>query len=222
MSLRLLGKELGMTQIFEEDGVLTPVTLIELGPNTVTQIKTPEKDGYSALQLGFDPKRAKRASRPEQGHAAKAGIEPVRHLRESRVSTEEAGSYKLGDQLGADFFSPGDYVDVIGLSKGRGYAGVIKRHGMHGTLSMSHGSHEVMRHAGSIGASATPSRVFKGKKMAGRMGNERRSVQNLRVVEVHPEENLLLVKGAIPGYKGRLVQVQKSTKRGPEVKAAEE
>ncbi|MBN2171607.1 MAG: 50S ribosomal protein L3 [Candidatus Krumholzibacteriota bacterium] len=212
MSLRLLGKKLGMTQIFEDDGRLTPVTVIELGPNYVTLVKTLERDGYRALQLGFDPMSEKRASRPEQGHLKQAGLPPLRHLRECRVDEAEAGRYQPGDALGVDLFSEGDQVDVTGWSKGRGTAGVIKRHGMHGTLSMTHGSHETMRHAGSIGQSATPSRVFRGKRMAGRFGNDRRTVQNLRVVGLRPEENLLLVKGAVPGSRGGLVMVRKSIK----------
>ncbi len=213
MSLRLLGKKLGMTQVFEDNGVLTPVTVIELGPNYVVQKKTPENDGYSALQLGFEPMRAKRSTRPEMGHTAKAGLTALRYLRESRIEPAEAEDYSVGDAISTDYFSEGEFVDVIGLSKGRGTAGVIKRHGMHGTASMTHGSHEVMRHAGSIGASATPARVFKGKKMAGRMGCDRKTMQNLRVVGLRPEENLLLVKGAVPGSKGGLLIVQKARKR---------
>ena len=213
MSLRLLGKKLGMTQIFEEGGQLTPVTVIELGPNFVIQKKTEAIDGYSALQLGYEPMRAKSATKPEQGHTAKAGQGPLRHLRESRVDASVVEGYELGAAIGADFFADGDHVDVSGNSKGRGFAGVMKRHGMHGTASMTHGSHEVMRHAGSIGASATPARVFKGKKMAGRYGNERKTVQNLRVVGVRADENLILVKGAVPGPKGGLLMVQKSVKK---------
>jgi len=213
MALRLLGKKLGMTQIFEEGGQLTPVTLIQLGPNFVIQKKTPEKDGYSALQLGFEPKSEKQSTRPERGHAAKAGQSALRFLRESRLEASDLEAYNVGDKIGADYFSPGEHVDVTGSSKGRGFTGVVKAHHMHGVLSMTHGSHEVMRHAGSIGSSATPSRVFKGKKMAGRMGNERRTTQNLRVLGVHPEENLLVVKGAVPGGKGRLLLVSKSLKR---------
>lgn len=213
MALRLLGKKLGMTQIFEEGGQLTPVTVIELGPNYVVQKKTEENEGYSALQLGFEAKRAKRTTKPEQGHTAKAGLGALRHLRESRVEAAEVEKYNPGDIIGPDYFTEGEHVDVTGTSKGRGTAGVIKRHGMHGTASMTHGSHEVMRHAGSIGASATPARVFKGKKMAGRYGNERKTMQNLRVVGVRPEENLILVKGAVAGPKGGLVLVQKTVKQ---------
>ena len=213
MKLRLLGKKLGMTQIFEEDGRLTPVTVLEVGPNYVIQKKTVESDGYDAVQLGYEPKRAKNTSKPLQGHFAKAGFNPLRHLRESRLSAEEIASYDVGQEISVDHFEEGEFVDVVGTTKGRGFAGVIKRHGMHGTLSLSHGSHEVMRHAGSIGQSATPARVFKGKRMAGRMGNDRQTTQNLRVVGIRAEENLLLVKGAVPGAKGGLVMVQKALKK---------
>jgi large subunit ribosomal protein L3 len=213
MALRLLGKKLGMTQIFTEEGALNPATIIELGPNFVVQKKTPEKDGYAALQLGFEPKREKRTSKAEQGHSKTAGLSAMRYLRESRVEEALLHDYKPGDEIGPNVFTAGEFVDVIGTSKGRGFAGVIKRHGMHGTASMTHGAHEVMRHAGSIGASATPARVFKGKKMAGRMGNVRKTIQNLEVLDVRPEENILIVKGAIPGFKGGFVMVQKSIKR---------
>jgi len=213
MSMRLLGKKLGMTQIFEEGGQLTPVTVIELGPNYVVQKKEEPKEGYCALQLGFDPVRAKRLTKPRLGHLAKAGLEGLRFLRESRLPRAEAEGYKLGDTITVEYFAVGDSVDVSGRSKGRGMAGVVKRHGMHGPLSLSHGAHEVMRHPGSIGSSATPKRVYKGKRMPGRMGNATRTLQNLRVVAVRPEENLLLVKGAVPGPKGALVVVAKSVKR---------
>jgi large subunit ribosomal protein L3 len=213
MSLRLLGKKLGMTQIFEEGGVLTPVTVIELGPNYVVQKKNEAAEGYCALQLGFDPVRAKRLTKPRLGHLAKAGLEGLRFLRESRLSAAEAEPYQPGEAITVEYFAVGESVDVTGRSKGRGMAGVVKRHHMHGPLSLSHGAHEVMRHVGSIGSSATPSRVFKGKRMPGRMGYANRTLQNLRVVAIRPEENLLLVKGAVPGAKGGLVIVAKSVKR---------
>jgi len=211
--MRLLGKKLGMTQIFGENGELTPVTVIELAPNFVVQKKTPETDKYSALQLGYEPMRAKRSSKARVGHSKKAGLEPLRFLRECRVEPAVADNYGVGDSIKVDYFEIGESVDVIGRSKGRGFTGVIKRHGMHGTASLTHGAHEVMRHAGSIGASATPARVFKGKKMAGRHGNTRHTVQNLRVVEIRPEENILIVKGAVPGAKSGLLMIQKSIKR---------
>jgi len=213
MALRILGTKLGMTQIFLEDGRLLPVTVIQAGPNYVIQKKTVESDGYDALQLGFEPRRAKNTSRPMQGHFKKAGFNPLRYVGESRMSAEEIAPYNVGDEIKADHFAEGEFVDVIGHSKGRGFTGVIKRHNMHGTLSLTHGAHEVMRHAGSIGASATPSRVFKGKNMAGRSGNERKTVQNLLVVRIRTEENLLLVKGAVPGPNGGMVKIQKAGKR---------
>jgi large subunit ribosomal protein L3 len=213
MAMRLLGKKLGMTQIFEEGGQLTPVTVIELGPNYVVQKKEEPKEGYCALQLGFAPMRAKRLTKPRLGHLAKAGLEGLRFLRESRLARAEAEPYKVGDTITVEYFAVGDSVDVTGRSKGRGMTGVVKRHGMHGPLSLSHGAHEVMRHVGSIGSSATPKRVYKGKHMPGRLGNDQRTLQNLRVVAVRPEENLLLVKGAVPGPTGGLVTVSKSVKR---------
>jgi large subunit ribosomal protein L3 len=213
MAMRLLGKKLGMTQIFEEGGILTPVTVIELGPNYVVQKKEMPTDGYCALQLGFDPVRAKRLTKPRLGHLAKAGLEGLRFLRESRLERAEAEAYQVGQAITVEYFTIGDSVDVTGRSKGRGMAGVVKRHGMHGPLSLTHGAHESMRHGGSIGSSATPSRVFKGKHMPGRLGNDQRTLQNLRVVGVRPEENLLLVKGAVPGPNGALVTVSKSLKR---------
>ena len=213
MSMRLLGKKLGMTQIFEEGGQLTPVTVIELGPNYVVQKKEEPTDGYCALQLGFDPVRAKRLTKPRLGHLAKAGLEGLRFLRESRVPRAEAEPFKPGDAITVEYFAVGDSVDVTGRTKGRGMTGVVKRHGMHGPLSLTHGAHEAMRHGGSIGSSATPARVFKGKHMPGRLGNDQRTLQNLRVVAIRPEENLLMVKGAVPGPNGRLVTVAKSVKR---------
>ena len=211
--LRILGKKLGMSQIFEEDGRLTPVTVLEMGPNYIIQKKTVETDGYCAVQLGYDPKRAKNTTKPLQGHFAKAGFNSLRYLRESRIDAKEIDGFEVGQEIRVEHFEEGQHVDVIGTTKGRGFAGVIKRHGMHGTLSLTHGAHEVMRHAGSIGQSATPARVFKGKRMAGRMGNERQTVQNLRIISVRPEENIMIVQGAVPGAKNGLVMVQKALKK---------
>jgi large subunit ribosomal protein L3 len=213
MSLRLLGKKLGMTQVFDDNGMLQPVTVIELGPNFVVQKKTEENDGYSAIQVGFQLMREKNSTKGRIGHTKNVGLEPLRFLRESRLTTKEVEQYNPGDNISIDYFTEGEYVDVVGTSKGRGFAGVMKRHGMHGTASLTHGAHEAMRHAGSIGASATPARVFKGKKMPGRMGNDRKTVQNLKVVAIRPDENLIIVKGAIPGARGGLVMVAKSVKR---------
>ena len=211
--LRILGKKLGMSQIFEEDGRLTPVTVLEMGPNYIIQKKTVETDGYCAVQLGYDPKRAKNTTKPLQGHFAKAGFNSLRYLRERRIDAKEIDDFEVGQEIRVEHFEEGQHVDVIGTTKGRGFAGVIKRHGMHGTLSLTHGAHEVMRHAGSIGQSATPARVFKGKRMAGRMGNERQTVQNLRIISVRPEENIMIVQGAVPGAKNGLVMVQKALKK---------
>ncbi|MDP6418957.1 MAG: 50S ribosomal protein L3 [Candidatus Krumholzibacteria bacterium] len=212
MSLNLLGKKLGMTHIFKEDGRQIPVTVVQLGPNYIIQKKTVETDGYNAVQLGFEPKRAKNTSKALQGHFHKAGFNPLRHLSESRLDESELDQFNVGDELKSDYFSEGEMIDATGTSKGRGFTGVIKRHGMHGTASLTHGSHEVMRHAGSIGQSATPSRVFKGKRMAGRHGNEQVTVQGLEVMEVRAEESLLLVKGAVPGPTGGLLHIRKSVK----------
>jgi large subunit ribosomal protein L3 len=188
--------------------------VIELGPNFVVQKKSIEKEGYTAIQIGFAAMREKRSTKPVLGHLRKAGLGALRFMRESRLGAQEAEAYSPGDEIKADYFTAGDIVDVVGTSRGRGFAGVMKRHKMHGALSMTHGTHEYDRHGGSIGSSATPSRVLKGKRMPGRMGNVRTTVQNLRVVEVRPEENLLLVKGAVPGSRNGLVIVQKAIKRG--------
>lgn len=203
----ILGEKLGMTQVFTDEGRAVPVTVILAGPNRVLQVKTPETDGYAAVQLGF--KAAGRATKPMRGHASKAGVEPTRHVVELR--TDEADGYEPGQEVKADVFTPGDVVDVVGVSKGKGFAGVMKRHGFAG-LSASHGTKKKDRHPGAIGACATPSRVFKGMRMAGHMGHERVTVLNLEIVEVDPERNLLLVKGAVPGPTGGLVMVRTGVK----------
>jgi large subunit ribosomal protein L3 len=174
----LLGAKLGMTQIFDENARVVPVTVIQAGPNTVTQVKSPERDGYSAVQLAFGDVKPKRVNKPQAGHFAKAGVEARRHLVELR--TADAGEYSLGQELKADVFAPGDRVDVVGVSKGKGFAGVMKRHGFHG-LGSGHGVERKHRSPGSIGACATPARVFKGTRMAGRMGHVRTTTQNLTV-----------------------------------------
>lgn len=203
----ILGEKLGMTQVFTDDGRAVPVTVIRAGPCRVVQVKTPERDGYPAVQISFGS--ARRTTKPLQGHYAKAGVEPSRHLVE--VRTDDAASYEPGQELKADLFQPGDRVDVVGVSKGKGFAGVMKRHGF-GGLSASHGTERKHRSPGSVGAAATPSRVFKGLRMAGQMGNERVTVLNLEVVEADPERNLLLVKGAVPGPMGGLVMVRSGVK----------
>ncbi len=195
-----------MTSIFDENGKNIPCTVIEAGPCVVTQVRTEEVDGYSALQLGFDDKAEKRTGKAEMGHFKKAGVAPKKKVVEFR---DFEGEYKLGDTVGVDLFVEGEFVDVVGTSKGKGFQGVVKRHGFGGVGQATHGQHNRLRAPGSIGAASTPSRVFKGMKMAGRMGNERVTVQNLRVLKVVPEKNILVVKGAVPGHKNAYVTVEK-------------
>jgi len=199
----ILGRKIGMTQVFDEDGHAVPVTVLEAGPCRVAQTKTPEKDGYTAAQLAFV--EAKRPNKPTAGHYAKAGITPARHLAELRLDSLE--EYALGSEVKADIFEAGEMVDVIGVTKGKGFAGAMKRHGFKG-LSSSHGTQKKHRSPGSIGACATPARVFKGVRMAGHMGNVRVTTLNLKVIKVDPERNLMLVRGAVPGPRGGLVMVR--------------
>ena len=206
----LIGKKVGMTQIYNEDGTLVPVTVIEAGPCVVIQKKEPSKDGYSALQLGFGEKKAQRVNKPDQGHMAKAGKGAFGILREFRL--DDVSPYALGQEIKvSDMFQAGDRVDVSGTSKGRGFAGVIKRWNF-GGFPGSHGTHEYFRHGGSIGNRSYPGRVFKGKRMAGHLGNERVSVQNLEVVGVRAENNLLLLKGAVPGARRGFVLIRRAVK----------
>ena len=209
----ILGEKVGMTQIFDDTRAI-PVTVIKAGPCFVTQVKTVDTDGYDAVQLAFAT--PKRTTRPMQGRFEKAGVQPARHLVE--VRTDDAGSYQPGQQVSVDIFSEGEKADVVGVSKGKGFAGPMKRHGF-GGLKASHGTHRVHRAPGSIGACATPSRVFKGMRMAGRMGADRVTVLNLEVVQVDPERNLLLVKGAVPGPDGGLVLIRSAVKAPAEKKA---
>ncbi|MEM1338295.1 MAG: 50S ribosomal protein L3 [Bacteroidota bacterium] len=202
----LIGRKIGMTSIFDEKGKNIPCTVIEAGPCVVTQVRTEEVDGYSALQLGFDDKAEKRTSKAEQGHFKKAGASPKKKVVEFR---DFEGEYKLGDTIGVDLFVEGEFVDVVGTSKGKGFQGVVKRHGFSGVGQSTHGQHNRLRAPGSIGAASTPSRVFKGLRMAGRMGGERVTVQNLRVLKIVPEKNLIVVKGAVPGHKNAYVTVEK-------------
>jgi large subunit ribosomal protein L3 len=199
----ILGRKIGMTQVFDEEGHAVPVTVLEAGPCRVAQTKTPEKDGYTAAQLAFG--EAKRPNKPTAGHYAKAGITPARHLAELRLDSLE--EYALGSEVKADIFEAGEMVDVIGVTKGKGFAGAMKRHGFKG-LSSSHGTQKKHRSPGSIGACATPARVFKGVRMAGHMGNVRVTTLNLKVIKVDPERNLMLVRGAVPGPRGGLVMVR--------------
>ena len=209
MEKAIIGKKVGMTQIFDEAGKVIPVTVIEAGPCVVTQKKTVEKDGYTAVQLGFEDVAERKLTKPELGHLKKAGVSAKRVLKEFALNNAE--SLNIGDEVKADAFAAGDRVDVTGISKGKGYAGVIKRHNAQRT-PMSHGGGPVHRHAGSMGACSTPSRIFKGKIGAGHMGVEQVTVQNLDVVKVDPELNMLVVRGAIPGPKGGVVYVHTTVK----------
>jgi large subunit ribosomal protein L3 len=202
----LIGKKIGMTSIFDENGKNIPCTVIELGPNVVTQVRTIEVDGYEALQLGFDDKTEKHSTKAELGHFKKAGTSAKRKVVEIK---DFAGEYKLGDVITADLFAEGEFVDVQGVSKGKGFQGVVKRHGFGGVGQVTHGQKNRLRAPGSVGASSYPSRVFKGMRMAGRMGGVNVTVQNLRVLKVVADKNLLVVKGAIPGHKNSYVIVQK-------------
>lgn len=205
----LLGTKVGMTQVWGEDNRIVPVTVVAAGPCVVTQLRTPTTDGYSAVQLAYGAIDPRRVTKPRAGHFEKAGVTPRRHLAELR--TADAGNYTLGQELTVDVFEPGQTVDVVGTSRGKGFAGVMKRHGFHG-LGASHGTHKAHRSPGSIGACATPSRVFKGTKMAGRMGAETTTTQNLTIHAIDAERGLLLIKGALPGPTGGLLFVRTAAK----------
>lgn len=209
MQKGIIGKKLGMTQLFDENGKVVPVTVIEAGPCTVVQKKTVESDGYQAVQLGFGDVSVKRVNKPAKGHFAKADVAPKKTLREFRLA--DISSVNVGDILKADVFAAGDHIDVVGVSKGKGYAGTIKRWNGH-RLRETHGTGPVARHAGSMGSCSTPSRVFKGKKLPGHLGAERVTIQNLTVVKVDAENNLIAIKGAVPGPKGAVVCVSDSVK----------
>ena len=212
----IIGKKVGMSQIFDENGRVIPVTVIEAGPCTVVQKKTSEKEGYNAVQLGFEDIAERKLTKPEMGHLNKAGVSPKKHLRE--FDLENAAELNIGDIVKADTFKVGDFVDVTGISKGHGFAGVVKRYDAH-IQKKSHGGGPVHRHAGSMGSGTDPSRIFKGKIGAGHMGVDQVTVQNLSVVKVDPELNMLVVCGAIPGPKGGLVTI-KSTVKVHKVKQA--
>ncbi len=209
MKKGLIGKKIGMTQIFDEAGNVVPVTVIEAGPCVVVQKKTTETDGYDSVQLGFEDIADKKLTKPVAGHFAKAGVAAKRHLKEFRL--DDAKTMNVGDVVAADTFAAGDRVDVTGITKGHGYSGVIKRWNCH-KLRMTHGVGPVHRQPGSMGANSSPSRIFKNKKMAGQYGNEQVTVQNLNVVRVDAEKNLIAVKGAIPGAKGGIVFIRNTVK----------
>ncbi|MDD6984418.1 MAG: 50S ribosomal protein L3 [Eubacteriales bacterium] len=209
MKKGIIGKKLGMTQIFMEDGSVIPVTVIEAGPCPVTQKKTTETDGYEAVQLAFEDIREKLVNKPAAGHFKKAGVSPKRHLKEFRL--ENTAEMNVGDVVAADTFASGDKVDITGITKGHGYSGTVKRWNTH-ILRMTHGTGPIHRQAGSMGANSTPSRIYKNKKMPGQYGNEQVTVLNLEVVKVDTEKNLIAVKGAVPGAKGGIVFIRDSVK----------
>ena len=209
MQKAIIGKKVGMTQIFDEAGRVIPVTVIEAGPCVVLQKKTQENDGYSAVQLGFEDVKESKLTKPEAGHAKKAGNAFKKHLKEFKL--EKADEMNVGDEIKADVFAAGDHIDVTGISKGHGYEGAIKRHGQH-VQKKSHGGGPVHRHAGSMGSTSTPARIFKGKGMPGHMGVEKTTVQNLIVVKADPELNMIVVRGAVPGPKGGIVYLKNTVK----------
>lgn len=208
MKKAILATKVGMTQIFDDEGVLIPVTVLQAGPCVVTQVKTQENDGYEAVQVGFGDKREKLVNKPEKGQFDKAGVSCKRYVREFKF--ENSAEYELGQEIKADIFAAGDHIDATAISKGKGFQGAIKRHGQ-SRGPMAHGS-KYHRHAGSNGACSDPSKVFKGKKMPGQMGNKQITVQNLEIVRVDAENNLLLVKGAVPGPKKSLVTIKETVK----------
>jgi len=206
----IIGEKLGMTQIFDDEARVIPVTVIKAGPVRVTQIKTPERDGYSAVQIAFKELAANRVNRPAAGHFGKAGVPPAKHIVE--VPVEDVADYEVGQELTiAEMFEVGKKADVTGISKGKGFAGVMKRHNFKGQPA-SHGAHKIHRAPGAIGACATPGRVFKGKRLPGRMGGERTTVMNLDVVSVDADRNLIMVRGAVPGAKGAIVVLREAVK----------
>ena len=209
MKKAIIGKKVGMTQIFDETGKVIPVTVVEAGPCVVTQKKTEENDGHTAVQLGFEDIKESKLTKPEAGHLKKAGVEAKKHLKEFKL--ENAEELNIGDVIKADTFAAGDMIDVTGISKGHGYQGVIKRHGAHRT-DMTHGGGPVHRHAGSMGASSHQSRIFPGKIGAGQMGNEQVTIENLEIVKVDAELNMIVIRGAIPGPKGGLVYIRNTVK----------
>ena len=216
MKKAIIGKKVGMTQIFDESGKVIPVTVVEAGPCVVTQKKTEETDGYTAVQLGFEDVKESKLTKPEAGHLKKAGVEAKKYLKEFKL--EDAADMNVGDVVKADTFAAGEWIDVTGISKGHGYQGVVKRHGAHRT-DMTHGGGPVHRHAGSMGASSHQSRIFPGKIGAGQMGNEQVTIENLEIVKVDAELNMIVIRGAIPGPKGGLVYIRNTVKTHKEKQA---
>ncbi len=210
MQKAIIGKKVGMTQIFDDSGKVIPVTVIEAGPCVVAQKKTVENDGYVSVQLGFEDVKERKLSKPELGHLKKAGVSAKRHLKEFKL--DKAAEMKVGDEIKADTFAAGDHIDVTGISKGHGFQGAVKRHGTH-IQKMSHGGGPVHRHSGSMGACSDPSRIFKGKNMPGHMGVEQVTVQNLDVVKVDADLNMIVVRGAVPGPKGGIVYLKTTVKK---------
>ena len=210
MSVCILGKKIGMTQVFQEDGTEVPVTVVEAGPCAVLQKKLSNTDKYSAVQLGFDERKPKNVTKPMLKHFEKSNSKPMRFVREMRLdSDEQVNQYEVGKQINVEIFKKGEYIDVIGTSKGKGYAGVMKRHNMGGGKG-SHGTHEFFRHGGSVGQHSDPSRVFKGLRMPGRMGTEKVTSVNLEIVDIQPEKNILLIKGSVPGRKNSYLVIRPS------------
>lgn len=208
----LIGKKIGMTQVFE-DGERIPVTVLQLGPNVVIQKKTKDsKDGYNAIQIGFDDKPHRKVNKPMAGHFKRNDLKPMWILREIRIEDDKIGEFEVGQELKADLFQEGEFIDVTGTSKGKGFQGVMKKHNMKGAKQKTHGTHEQFRHVGSIGCRTTPGEVHKGKRLPGQMGNKRITVQNLRVVKVDLDQNLVLVRGSIPGARNSYVMVSQAIK----------
>ncbi len=210
-TLGIIAKKLGMTQVFLEDGSVVPVTVVEASPCAVIQKKTKERDGYDALQLGFLQKNSRKVNKPLSGHFKKAGVGPYYYLKEFRV--EKTEGFELGQEVTLNLFKPGDVVDVIGLSKGKGFAGVVKRHGFHGSPG-SHGTHEYFRHGGSVGQNSFPHHTFKGLRMPGHYGNHRITLQNIKVLDVKEDQNLILLKGGVPGARHGWLFIRSATKSG--------
>ncbi|MFU8844448.1 MAG: 50S ribosomal protein L3 [Bacteroidales bacterium] len=204
----IIGKKIGMTSIYDQAGKNIPCTVIEAGPCVVTQVKTKDKDGYEAIQIAFDDKKDKHTTKALKGHFAKAGVTPKKIVSEF-TRFEPGHTKKFGDILTADIFVEGEYIDVVGISKGKGFQGVVKRHGFRGVGDATHGQHNRLRAPGSVGASSWPSRVFKGMRMAGQMGNHRVKVINLQIVKIYPEKNLVVIKGAVPGPNGSYVKLER-------------